>query len=105
MLLRIRVLASDDHGAYTAGEWRRKVVLNLSRGYRPVRIVERDVSAGTRTETDIELERLVEAGVWMAKRVHQRVLAGDGPAAELRKEVIYEFSEFTPRTHIRFRHP
>ncbi len=102
VLVRIVTDRRDSDGRVATPAFRREIVLNLSRGYRPQRIVEHDERAGTRTETDIELSQHPEAGIWTASRVHQRVydLRGD---EDLRQERIYEFNELTPRTHLRIR--
>jgi hypothetical protein len=103
LLLRIVTDRRDGDGGVASPAFRREIVLNLSRGYRPQQIVEHDERAGTRTETDIELSQHPEAGVWAASRVHQRVVGLRGDEA-LRQERIYEFTELTPRTHLRIRH-
>ncbi len=102
-LVRIVTDRRDADGAVASPAFRRELVLNLSRGYRPQRTVEHDERAGTRRETDIELSQHPEAGVWAASRVHQRVYVLGGDEA-LRQEQTYVFTGLTPRTHLRIRH-
>jgi hypothetical protein len=103
-LLHIVTQMRDARGSPLPGATRRELTLNRSRGYRPQRMVEHNARGTARTDTDIDLVRHEETGIWTASRVHEKVydLREDGD--RLRRETIYEFADLIRRTHLRIRH-